>query len=141
MKKVFGLLILLTCAFVSEAQVKYAYDTLNGNEFVAFPPVGFISVTGQYRTLSIDVTCTELGGTSDGTIILQARNGADAEWSTINSGSFSNYVNFLSNDTLTITDGAVWKIEVHEPGFTQYRLYGDGTASDTTKVELWWALK
>lgn len=146
MKNIVLILFVLTVAFQANAQKKYQYDTLNGNETVNFPSdVGYISVTGDYSALSIDIDLTEIGGTSDGTLILQGRNQyngtTDGSWSTLTSADFGSWINYLTNDTLTITDGAVWKVEIHDPGFNQYRIQGAGTASDSTLVELHWQFK
>jgi hypothetical protein len=137
MKKVIFIALLLVGSFMSIGQT-LIYDTLNGNEVVNFETV---SVTGAYSTVTFDILCTELGGTSDGTLVLQARNGSSGNWSTITNASFSKTVEFLSDSIFTITDGGVWKVQVTDPGFTQYRIQGDGTASDTTLIQIYYAFK
>lgn len=114
------------------------YDTLNGNETVNFST---ISVTRDYQSLSFDVLCTELGGTSDGTLIVQGRNGNDGNWTTLTTSFLAHSLEVSPNDTLTITDAAVWKAVIKEPSFSQYRIQGAGTASDTTLIEIEYLLK
>jgi len=125
------LVALFVCSLSAEAQrgrIKNVSDTLQGSETVNFA----IPSNGSYQSLSLEVTCTELGGTSDGTLILQ---GGLNTYSTINSVDFSN-VYWETNDTLTITDAAVWLIDIPYPTHNQYRIQGAGTASDTTLISI-----
>ena len=138
-----GLITIMLIAFAlgvsaQRGSVYHYYDTLNGAETVNFTT---ISASGSYATLSLDVECTELGGTSDGTLILQGRNGSASEWTTLTSTYLATWGNFSPNDTLTITDGAVWKVELHDPGFLNYRVQGLGTSGDTTLVDIRWLVK
>lgn len=129
---------LLFCGLVASSQtVLTVSDTLQGNETVNFST---IYSTGIYAAIGIDIDCTELGGTADGTLILQGRISDDASWSTLTADDFT-YIDYLTNDTLTIVDAAVWKIEIHEPAFRQYRIQGAGTANDTTLVDIRYTYK
>ena len=137
MKNLF-LLIALVLALGVNAQngtLKVAdYDTLIGSETVYFP---IVTVTGKYQNLSITALCTEIGGTSDGTLQLQYSAGGNYEDVIQTTGLFE----FISNDTLTITDGAVFNVIVREAPVGQYRLKGTGTASDTTLISPKYRLK
>lgn len=139
MKKLIFLILIMTASMSVFAQFPVTvYDTLNGNETVNFTT---ISVTRDYQSLSFDVLCTELGGTADGTLIVQGRNGNDGNWTTLTTAFLAHSLEVSPNDTLTITDGAVWKAVIKEPSFSQYRIQGAGTASDTTLIEIEYLLK
>ena len=132
MKKIlltFAVLILSIGLF---AQANTAHtltaDTLNGNETVNFAAV---KVTGSFTTLAIQGLCTEVGGTSDGTLFPQYSVDGTS-YTTIT--STANFIYAYPNDTLTITDGAVLEIIISNPPAGYYRLTGTGTASDSTLV-------
>jgi len=88
-------------------------------------------ITGTYETVAIGTVFTEVGGTSDGSAILQGSVDG-TNFYTINSETSKEV--FYPNDTLTITDGAVWLIELFDPAFVVYRVAATGTANDTTTV-------
>ena len=140
MKKLILLLVLFVIALGVNAQngtlkvPTTPYDTLNGNETVYFP---IVTVTGDYANLAITALCTELGGTSDGTLRLQYSAGTNYEDVVQTTGLFE----FISNDTLTITDGAVYNVIIRNPPVGTYRLKGAGTASDTTLITPRYRLK
>jgi hypothetical protein len=142
-KYIFGILfaILAICmiepATAQSGTVKHIYDTLNGNETVNFST---IQVSGVYNSLALDIECTELGGTSDGTLRVQARNGSNAEWTTLSDYYFNTFKAYPA-DTTTITDGVVMKVEIEFPSWREYRVQGIGTASDTTLVDIYYVFK
>lgn len=126
MKKFVFILMLGLFAFFANAQkVVTVYDTLNGNETVNFSSMLFAS--------QVQVVCSELGGTSDGTLYLQ---GSLDGTSFYNVTSTQDMLTFFPNDTLTITDGAVWLINIKDDPFQYFRVKGTGTASDTTLVTI-----
>ncbi len=85
----------------------------------------------QNWNLTIQALCTEVGGTSDGTIRLeQSTDGISWEDFTDEAGLLKSY----PNDTLTIVDGAVGKWIIQKTLDYQYRLAVTGTASDTTLI-------
>ena len=137
-----NILILALCAFAITAFSQNGtlkvpatpYDTLNGNETVYFP---LVTVTGDYSNLSITALCTQVGGTSDGTLQLQFSAGGNYEDVVQTTGLFE----FISNDTLTITNGAVYNVVVRNPPVGDYRLKGVGTASDSTLITPRYRLK
>ncbi len=96
-----------------------------------------ITVTSEANSITFQALCTELGGTSDGTLRLEGSVDGTS-YLTIEEGLI-NYA--LPNDTLTITDGAVWQFSVVNAPFKKYRVIGTGTASDTTLITLTYILK
>jgi hypothetical protein len=136
MKKLI-LLLFVFAAFTVNAQKGYiktvATDTLKGDNNVEFAD---IVVSGTYNSLVIEATCTKISSAAGGTLYLQ---GGISTYQTLNSDN--SYVKFSTNDTLTVTDGVVWRIEIPDPPERKYRLYGDGDASDTVKVSTIYYLK
>lgn len=128
------LLVLLVCvfAFVALANAQRVYtttvDTLQGNETVNFEAIQSSSSSG---TLAIQALCTQLGGTSDGTLLLQ---GSVDGTSYVTITNVAGKYDFYPNDTLTITNGAVMTALITESPFNYYRFQGAGTAGDTTLV-------
>lgn len=127
MKKLIILLVLATAAVAASAQ-RTVIDTLQGAETVIF--------TTMQGAEQIQALCTQLGGTSDGSLILKGSvDGVSFETVSETSGKFA----FYPNDTLTITDGAVWLVDVEDQPFNYYSITGAGTADDTTKVTIKWS--
>lgn len=139
MKKFILSLVFILSVLAVNAQKGLVYsvsvDTLNGNETVNFT-LG--QVTGSYDVLTIQALCTQVGGTSDGTLILQASVDG-ASWLTVQdaTGVLKGY----PNDTLTITNGAVAQWVVDETPWNYYRVQGAGTASDSTLVTVKYVYK
>jgi len=132
MKKLLVLLVAIF-AFVAFANAQKVYtmtaDTLNGSETVNISAAKISS--SSKGTLALQALCTEVGGTSDGTLLLQG---------SVDGTSFNTITNvvgkfdFFPNDTLTITDGAVMHCMITGSPFNYYRWQGAGTASDSTLV-------
>lgn len=125
-------LILALFAFVAFANAQKVYtvavDTLKGAETVNF---GAIKSSVGSGVLTIQALCTQLGGTSDGSLNLYGSVDGTS-WVKVleTAGTF----HFYPNDTLTITNGAVLSVVIKDSPFAQYRLTGVGTSGDTTKV-------
>lgn len=139
MRKLLILVGFILVTSLSFGQVGRIYsvstDTLNGAETVNFATS---QITGGYTTLAIQALCTEIGGTSDGTLILQGSvDGTSYVTMTDAVGVLASY----PNDTLTITDGAVVQYVVQETPFNFYRVQGAGTASDSTLVTVKYVYK
>lgn len=133
MKKLFVLFVAVTLSLISFGQVERVitapYDTVQKVETIY---TGNAYVRGTYGLLTIQALCTELGGTSDGTLILQ---GSVDGTSYINLAPETGvYIYRPNNDTLTITSGAIQTVEIHDPGFSYYRWKVTGTANDTTLI-------
>ena len=134
MKKIFLIFTLMLTVSVLYAQKNRVntmpVDTLQGNETVSFEVISFSS---HYKSLTIQALCEELGGTSDGTLRLDASvDGTSYETITDAGGLAKGY----PNDTLTIVDNAVWQFVIQDVPFKYYKVVGTGTAGDTTKVTL-----
>lgn len=119
-------------AFVAFANAQRVYsassDTLQGNETVN---LGVTRSSTSSGILTLQALCTELGGTSDGTLLLQGSVDGTSYVTIIETaGVFT----FFPNDTLTITDGAVMTATIKDSPFNYYRWKGAGTASDTTLI-------
>lgn len=131
MKKLFILLVAIF-AFVAFANAQNVYnataDTLQGAETVN---LGVVNSSSSSGTLVLQALCTELGGTSDGTLILR---GSVDGTSYVDIVETAGVFNFYPNDTLTITDGAVITCVITNSPFGYYLWQGVGTASDTTLV-------
>lgn len=119
--------------FIPEAQLA-GIDTLNGADTV-YIRTPFLKWNLQY--LGLQVTCIELGGTSDGYIYPQA---------SIDDTSYANLISTeylvysFPNDTLTITDGAVGLWNVFLPN-NYAGIMATGTAGDTTEITLKYSIK
>lgn len=135
MKKIlfiFALIVLVASANAQRGKVfSIAVDTLNGNETVNFEA---IQLTGSYDEVTIQILCTQLGGTSDGTLILYGSlDGTSYQILNATSMPAAVYYGFL-NDTLTVINGAIHTWIIEDNPFKYYRYTGVGTASDTTKI-------
>lgn len=130
MKFLFSLLIFISfslCSFGQRGEVIYLdVDTLKGTDtiYITLP-----KLTGYY-SLSWELLFNEVGGTSDGTGILQAAN--DEDYVTIN--SVAGAVTTIPNDTITISDGLVTTYWLYGTPGNNYRVELIGTTGDTTEV-------
>lgn len=135
MKKLFALAVIMAFVMTSFAQLTKGkvytadYDSVLKVETVY---TGNIYVKGDYDKLTIQALCTDVGGTPDGTLILQG---------SVDGTSFINlapetgvYVYRPNNDTLTITAAAIQTVEITNPGFAHYRWKVTGTANDSTLI-------
>lgn len=131
MKNIILLIGFLFCATIINAQRGYlqtiAQDTVNGNETIYFYTTELI----KGGTVSLQALCTQVGGTSDGTIVIEASEDR-ISWETLTTtaGLFHGF----PNDTLTIVNGAVglWVVENNPFGYLRYKVAG--TASDSTLI-------
>lgn len=148
MKKLFILLMVAFVAFAASAQQgrlrTLPTDTVKGAETIYFQ---VIPITGTYNSLSVSAKCTQLGGTSDGYMVLLA------------SDDGTNYFN-LNNDVgkmiwgspnarmsdsitcaLSIYSTATLNWVLPDPPHRFYKMQATGTASDTTKLVVTYVLK
>ena len=94
-----------------------------------------ITISGGYATLSVDILCTEDGGTADGNIQLQSRNGSNGTWTYMGEFFSGNFLEITDADSImTITDAAVFRVVLTPAPFLEYRFAVVGTVSDTTTV-------
>lgn len=143
MKKIFGLFALIfaftVLAFTADAQ-RTITDTLQGNETVNF--------TSMYKAETVTATCTQLGGTSDGTLELYGSTDGTV-WTPISFyntelGVAAPYSSIPAADSIdrtsfTITNGLVCTWAINNDNYLYYRVTGVGTASDTTKIVITWS--
>jgi len=103
--------------------------------------------TGSYNSVSVQALCTEIGGTTDGTISLWASNDG-TNWVFLNGsdGSFltaSPKASIAAADSnkITMTSGLVANWVVDGSPFREWKVTGVGTISDTTQVDIIVVLK
>lgn len=131
-----GVMLLALLSFAQTGVVKViTLDTLDNTN----PKTSqIITAGGSYNSIAIVAKCTQLGGTSDGSLLLKASvDGTSYQTVTSSTG----IANFFSNDTLTITSGAIWNIVVKGAPWKYYELVGMGTANDTTLVTIKYIIK
>ena len=122
---------------VAAQSVMTSTDQVDGVESVYLPIVN----SGNARVISIDVVFTEVGGTTDGWVSLMAKNNGSS-YEKVPLAGWADWINYSSAlDSLQITDGATWKVEIHDPGFTNYQVRVKGTAGDTTSVTMYYQIK
>ena len=84
-----------------------------------------------WNTLSIQLLCTQLSGTSAGTAVLQASVDGTS-WQTITDAT--GMVKGFVNDTLTVANGAVGLWMVTNTGFYKYRIKITGSGTHSTLI-------
>jgi hypothetical protein len=127
MKKLFFILAFVALGVTASAQ-RVIIDTLKGNEVVNF--------AAMQNASQVQVLCTELGGTADGTIRLEASvDGISWEVLLSTDGVY----HFYPNDTFTIVDDGVLIVNIKDDPFLYHRISGDGEATDTTIVTIKWS--
>lgn len=111
-------------------------DTVKGAETIYFT---LPEITGTYSTLTFEAKCTEVGGTADGYVFIQAAaDYRDANWVTL--GEY-NWLFEAANDSLDISNGAVGSWVIAAPPYNAYRFVVIGTSGDTTKITPKYLLK
>lgn len=126
----FVLIILLSlslCSFGQRGKPIYLdADTLKGADTVYME---LPKLTGFYA-LSWELYFENVGGTSDGTGILQASN--DTNYFTVN--NIEGVVNGTPNDTIAIVDGLTQVYWLYGTPSNKYRVQLIGTVGDTTRI-------
>lgn len=143
MKNLFVFLFLLSSvALTAQNELKYipnaqlaGKDTLNGADTI-YIRTPFLKWDLSY--IGLQVTCRELGGTSDGSIYPQV---SLDDTSYVNIISTDYLVYSFPNDTLTITDGAIGIWNILSLPNNYYGIMAVGTAGDTTEVTLKYSIK
>lgn len=131
MKKLILIIAVLFAVFTVNAQRSYTYEitpaAVNGAVTVTFETVEL----QKGGTVSLQALCTNTGGTSDGTIWIEASvDGKSWETLTTTAGLFYGF----PNDTLTILDAAVGMWVIEDNPFPYVRFVATGTASDSTLI-------
>lgn len=140
MKKLFIILIFAVLGMAVNAQVgavkTLAIDTLTA---ATTDTSAVAAVTGSYNAITFQALCTQLGGTADGKLVLEASvDGLSYKPLTEKAGAV---VGFPVADSAIVSSGKVWEVIVYDAPFKYYRVIGTGTASDTTLVTLKYILK
>lgn len=138
---ILSLLLLSVCTF-GQQRIRQITDQVEGVTVLQTGSASPIVVSGNSpAALSFDVLCTEVDGTSEGTLVLQGRNSSNATWQTLTSTDFGNQISFGTNDTLTIADAAAWKISIPNATFYEYQFLSSGGSGDTTQLDIWWSVR
>lgn len=144
MKKVILLFAIVLMALSTFAQSRNSIntvtvDTIQGAETVNF---AVTELRSNYDVISITALCTQLGGTSDGTLTLYG-SFDDTNWVFINgadggpvTASPKASVTGTDINQLTITDGLVANWVVDKNPYRYYRVAGVGTLADTTQINI-----
>lgn len=139
MRKLFVLLVFAFVALAASAQVgavkSVTIDTLDNTNARTSDVV---TVSSSYNAITFQAKCTQLGGTSDGTLVLYGSVDGISYLPVIIDNVF---VKAYPNDTLTITSGAIWQVTVKDAIYKYYKVIGTGTSGDTTLVSLKYLLK
>ena len=144
MKRIISILVIVF-SFISMYSQDYAkyipdaqlagVDTLKGADTI-YIRTPFLKWNLEY--IGLQVKCTEIGGTSDGTIYPQI---SLDDTSYVNITSTDYLIYSFPNDTLTIEDGliGVWNILSLPNNYAG--IMAIGTTGDTTRIELKYSIK
>ena len=137
MKKIILLIALMVAVGTMYSQ-RAITDTLQGAETVNF--------TVMPKAKTVTATCTQLGGTSDGTLTLFGATTSTGAWTFINylggvMGVASPKASITGADLnqITITNTLVCSWAILDDNYKYYKLSGVGTTGDTTKIVINWA--
>lgn len=141
MKKLIMLLLVAFVAFAATAQKgalkTIATDTVKGAETIYFTP---IQLNYAYQSLSIEFKCTQLGGTTDGTIYVLASNDGTNYYNLNNIDGKMIYASPYArmNDSivgkLNLYNAATLNFVIPNPAHRYYKVGVTGTSGDTTKL-------
>lgn len=145
MKKLFILFAFVLVTTLTFAQSRNSVhvvtvDTIQGAETVNF---AVTTLKANQELISITALCTELGGTSDGTLTLHGSLD-DTNWIFINGAADGGVVTASPKASLTgtdmnqitITDALVANWVVNKNPYIYYRVAGVGTSGDTTLINI-----
>lgn len=132
-------------AFVNAQKVyTITADTLNGAETVNF---GTIVSSTKAKDITIQALCTQVGGTSDGTLTVYGSvdgtsysfvNGVGAD---VITASPKASITGADLNQITITNGLVASWVIRNAPYKYYRVTGVGTANDSTLVTVKYLFK
>jgi hypothetical protein len=132
MKKWITLLVFAFVAMVTSAQQGKVYTLTNDtitNTGTVYSDV--VTSTGAANSIVFQVVTTQLSGTSAGTAILQ---GSVDGTSYVTLSEKNGLIAGLPNDTLTISNGAIWNITVLNSPWKYYKIKAVGSGTSSTKV-------
>lgn len=143
MKKYIFILVFAVVAMAANAQSGHVYtvptDTLKGIETINFA-IATLRVP-SYKSLNITALCTQIGGTSDGTIAIYGSLD-NTNWTFINgvggdviTASPQASITGADLNQVTITNGLVANWVIKDVPYIYFRGAAVGTALDTTQVD------
>jgi len=150
MKKLIILLAFVIVAIAASAQTRgkvftVASDTLIGNETVNFAIGG--TWTNVYDHITITALCTQVGGTSDGTLAVYGSLD-NTNWTFVNgvgagviTASPKASITGADLNQITITDALVADWVISGSPYKYLRVAGVGTASDSTLISIKYMVK
>jgi len=140
MKKLYILSLLVVLGITSNAQIgRVKTLTLDTLTAAANDTSTVATVTGGYDAITFQTLSTQLGGTSDGKLVIQGSvDGTSYKTITEKAGAA---VGWPVADSGIVTNGAIWQVTLYANPFKYYRVIGTGTASDTTLVTVNYLLR
>lgn len=132
MKKFIFLLAFAFVALAASAQVGEVRSLASGtltNTATLISPV--ITCTSSYNALTIQVKAATVTGTTAGTSILKASVDG-TNYVTINNAD--GLVKGWPNDTLSLSNGAVWNMVIQDAPWKYYQISTTGTNTQVTTV-------
>ena len=132
MKKLFLIFALLIAVISVNAQklVTLTADTVQGAETIY---ISTSSISDAWDYVTIQALCTQVGGTTDGTMTLM---GSVDGTSYVPLVDESGLIKGYPNDSLTMTNGAVQTWIIKGNPFNYYKAKIAGTSADTTLVSI-----
>ena len=140
MKKLLILSALFMMSVVMFGQTKGTVTTLTVDTIDSVTAVNFPLVVEfeNNQTIAIQAVCANVSGTSEGSLYLQGSlDGTSYQTLSTTAG----FLVGVTNDTLTISDGAIGLWYLVSSPFNYYRLQGTGGAGDSTEVTVKWVRK
>lgn len=150
MKKLFLLfaLVAISIAVAAQGSLRSTSGAMNGTTVMN---VALAETFTAKNLLVIQALCTQVDGTSEGTLILQGSVDGTSyntltsteplhPGDTVQSG-LNGFITAFPNDTLTVTNGAVGSWIVKDSPFRKFRIQGTGGAGDTTTVSIKYTIK
>ena len=132
MKRLIILLLLCAISYIGYSQSPgvtkpFALKTLTNTTAATED----FTLTDWYKSLTIQVLCTQLTGTSEGKVSIDASVDGTSYFGLIDVSSF---FKGYSNDTLTITNGSIGQWVMIGTPFKYYRIKYAPSGSHTTRV-------
>lgn len=131
---VFAFVALAASAQIGDVRITNA-DTITNTGVVTSD---VIQITSNYNALTIQAVYTQLTGTSAGSAVLKASVDGTS-YITINNAD--GMVKGWPNDTVTITNGAIYDFVIKDVPFKYYKLVSTGSGTSTTRVVVKYILK
>lgn len=95
-------------------------------------------LSGTYQSLTVQVVCTNVSGTTGGTLTLL---GSVDGTSYVTITDVAGFVKGYSTDALTMTNGAIWNKVILHPVWKYYKVSAAGTGTQVSTVAIKYILK